>query len=497
MNTPVRVGRYEIVRRLGKSMGEVFLAKDTAAGGNVALKLVPLAGDSVSQLKVEAEWRGAEIQKQMSALDSRVVEVYEFGEEGGYFYVAMRYVEGKNLAEVLRSERAIDPIRAATIALEVCEQLAKFHSWDRAVVHGDIKPSNIHLGYSDTVRLLDFGIAKTLAEGHDHTKHNFGSPGYCAPERLSRSVVDQQSDLWALGATLYEMLAGAPAYQAEDTRRLEELIQSKRPPRALPVRCPRPLRAIVMKALAPDPTRRYPSARDFQADLQAFLEHRMPAAETERRPGWHSTIEAARAGLQMVTRTAQKVKRPLGIAGAAASFATGMFLWIGGNVGWNQFHLRHVDAAPARPPAAVSAPAPPAKTPEEELGSLYVAAGEKVLDTYHHSTDPNLSKVDWHKAEVFLERAIALGSRDDRVQGELALSRGYSAMERLEGGHYSEHAAATLRQYARDQFLAASQKIPNSADPPLALRELALRESAAPHPKPPVHTAASRRRRWR
>ena len=362
-------------------------------------------------------------------------------------------------------------------------------------MHGDIKPSNIHLGHSDTVRLLDFGIAKTLAEGHDHTSHNFGSPGYCAPERLSRSVVDQQSDLWALGATLYEMLAGTPAYQAEDTQKLEALIQSKRPPRALPMGCPRALRAIAMKALAPDPARRYRSAADFQADLQCFLEHRPPAAELERRPGIYanSTIEAARACLQMVTRTARRAKRPLGIAGAAASFATGMVLWISGTVGWQQWHMRPVAAAPTPAPAAVSAP--PVKTPEEEIGALYVAAGERILNDYHHSSDPNLSKVDWHKAEILLEHAIQSGVRDDRVAGELALSRGYSALERLGSGHYSQSAAKTLRQYARDQFQTAAQKMPQSPDPPEALRELALRETAA-HPKP-VSVASARRRRWR
>ena len=128
MNTPDRVGRYQIVRRLGKSMGEVFLAQETGTNRPVALKLLSLAADPVSKLKVEAERRGAEIQQQMAAVDPRVVEVYEFGEDAGWFFVAMQFVEGKNLAEVLRLERIIDPIRAATIALEICEQLAKFHS---------------------------------------------------------------------------------------------------------------------------------------------------------------------------------------------------------------------------------------------------------------------------------------------------------------------------------------------------------------------------------
>src|SRR5262249_45501389 len=151
---------------------------------------------------------------------------YDFGEADEYFYVAMEYVEGRSLAEELREEHLMDANRAAMIALEICEQLTKFHSQQSAVVHGDIKPSNIHLGWNGTVRLMDFGIAKTLRGGGNATTHNFGSPSYCAPERLTRSVVDQQSDLWAVGATLYEMLAGTPPYQAENTRKLEGLIRS-------------------------------------------------------------------------------------------------------------------------------------------------------------------------------------------------------------------------------------------------------------------------------
>src|SRR5579864_1289658 len=310
MNAPVRIGRYEIVRRLSKSMTDVYLAIDTVENRKTALKLIKSGGDAVSQLVLEAERRGAAIQKELLGLDPRVIEIYDFGEADGYFFVAMQFVEGRNLAEVLAAENAIDPYRAATIALEICEQLAKFHSWQSAVVHGDIKPSNIHLGMNDTVRLLDFGIAKTLRADCSATLHNFGSPGYCSPERLTRSEVDQQSDLWAVAATIYEMLAGAPPYQAESTRKLENLIRSGRPPRALPASCPRSLRAIVTKALAPNPQRRYGSAREFQADLQAFLEHKSTQAELERRAAWspNATIEAAREYFRKATRTVKRAQ---------------------------------------------------------------------------------------------------------------------------------------------------------------------------------------------
>src|SRR5580692_11231182 len=283
MTAPTKIGRYEIVRRIGKSMTDVYLAIDTVENRKAALKLVKTGGDSANRLILEAERRGAAIQREMFAVDPRMVEVYDFGDLDGYFFVAMQYVEGRNLAEVVHAESVLDANRAAVIALEICEQLAKFHSWQSAVVHGDIKPSNIHLAPNDTVRLLDFGIAKTLRSGRDATAHNFGSPGYCSPERLVRSQVDQQSDLWAVGATLYEMLAGVPPYQAQDTRKLEALIRAKRPPRALPASVPKPLRLIVSKSLASEEERRYRSAVEFMADLQAFLSHKPTLAEMERR----------------------------------------------------------------------------------------------------------------------------------------------------------------------------------------------------------------------
>ena len=463
MTAPARIGPYEIVRRLGKSMTDVYLATDTAANRKVALKLVRLDGDLVTALVLEAERRGAAIQKELHHVDPRMVEIYDSGDLDGYFFVAMQYVEGRNLAEVLQDDRVIDPYRAAVIALEVCEQLAKFHCFESGVVHGDIKPSNIHLSPNDTVRLLDFGIAKTLRADCNATLHNFGSPGYCSPERLTRSEVDQQSDLWAVGATLYEMLAGVPPYQAENTRKLESLIRSKRPPRALPASCPPALRAIVTKALAPVPPRRYGSAGEFRSDLQAFLEHRPPVAELERKTRWSATatLEAARAAWRKVTRGGVRVNRKLRLAGAVAWFAAGMLLWIGGNYAWQLVPMR-ATAAAAEVPKPATIPAVP--TPD-----LYVTAADRILASYMTSADPWLYDFDWQKAEILLEHAVELGSQNDQTLGKLALSRGYATLERLNGAQYSDLAAAQLRLKARDEFAVAAHKLPRDPAPHLAL----------------------------
>ena len=421
-----------------------------------------------------AERRGAAIQKDLHTSDPRMVEIYEYGDLDGYFFVAMQFIEGHTVADILAAERVVDPCRAAVIALEICEQLAKFHSWESAVVHGDIKPSNIHLSPNDTVRLLDFGIAKTLRADCNATGHQFGSPSYCSPERLTRAEVDPQSDLWALGSTLYEMLAGVPPYQAEDTRKLEGLIRSKRPPRALPASCPAGLRAVVMKALAPGAGQRYRSAVEFRADLQLFLERKPTRAETERRSGWNpnATVEAARQALRRVTRTVRRRhSRGLRLLGAAAYFATGMLLWIGGTLGWQMWQARASAAARPEVPVVHVPPVVPVVNapPEENLAQWYVAAADRILDSYRASTDPRLSEFDWHKAEICLERAVQLGAVDQRTAAKLALARGYATLERLNGAQYSETAATGLRLKARDEFTLAASKTPADSAPHLAL----------------------------
>jgi serine/threonine-protein kinase len=475
---PARIGRYEIVRRLGRSMTDVYLAIDTLENRKAVLKLVKWGGDSVTKLVLEAERRGAAIQRDLQALDPRVVEIYDYGDIEGYFFVAMQYVEGRNLAEVLQAEQSIDANRAAVITIEICEQLAKFHSWQSTVVHGDIKPSNIHIGANDTVRLLDFGIAKTLRADHDATAHNFGSPGYCSPERLQRSEVDQQSDLWAVGATLYEMLAGAPLYQADSTTRLEALIRSKRSPRALPFSVPKPLRLIVSKALARDEARRYRSAIEFMTDLQAFLGNKPTLAEMERR-GWNAnaTIEAACEVLRRATHTVKRAGRRWKLVGAFGWFAAGMALWIGTAFAlqsWQSAHsAREATALAAKkriPVRNVTMVKP--DPPRIDWPARYVAEADTVFDAYRTGSDPALRNFDWRMAEIRLQDAVDQGRTDDETLGKLALAKGYAALEQLSVGLYSDKEAAAKRVEARREFDEAERRMPQNVDAHLAMARI-------------------------
>src|ERR1017187_1467444 len=154
MNPPTRIGPYEIVRRIGKSMTDVYLAMDTVENRKVALKLIAHGGDHASRLIMEAERRGAAIQQELHTSDPRMVAIYQYGDLDGYFFVDMQFVEGRTVADILAADRGGAASRAAVIALGICDQLAKFRSWESSVLHGDINPSNIPLSPNDTVRLL-------------------------------------------------------------------------------------------------------------------------------------------------------------------------------------------------------------------------------------------------------------------------------------------------------------------------------------------------------
>ena len=288
-----QVGPYEILRQIGHGgMAVVFLALDTRAKQRVALKLVQQGTDREAQEIVEAEQFGAELQKRFSERGAHVPAVYEYGidQDSGYFYVAMEYLDGENLSEVV-SHGPLPPARAAEIAVELARFLEDAHAFEavingrnlQSLLHLDLKPRNVRITSAQEVKVLDFGTAKALSLSRKVTRNDFGSVAYLSPERLETGEVDARADLWALGVVLYEMLRGAPPFQAADTRRLERLILARRPPPSLMERCPAGLAAIVSKLLDPRSSERYASAREIREDLERFKAGRQTRAEEA---GW-------------------------------------------------------------------------------------------------------------------------------------------------------------------------------------------------------------------
>ena len=498
-------------------MTDVYLAFDTGANRHAVLKIVEESSDPLTQLILEAERRGAELQKQLHQADSRVIELYESGEIDGYFFVAMQYIEGRTVAEILKQDKRIEPARAAKFAQEILSQLDRLHSFQadidgqrRSVVHGDIKPSNVQIGTNDEVRLLDFGIAKALTFTHSRTHLNLGSPSYCSPERLSRGQVDRHADLWAVGVTLYEMVAGSPPYQAQDTRKLEELIQSRRPPRALPSGCPAGMQAILNKALAGDLHQRYVSAAAFESDLRVFLQNRVTVAETERRTSWNAnpTVEKARLhGIpervsSMATTVKQRVMALTPIrtqkiasvmsilvalcwgllAGLVVCVPIGYFYRfsressaIAGkldytrrsvaaiNSDWDLFQKlkqRHSFLSDFSPVNRLAGP----------LRASLVQAAEEIIDGYRNSTNPSIQDFDWQKAAVCLRHALEMDRSDRTVQGKLALANGYVDLMRAQSAALLEN--PELIGAAKASFEASAALIPRAPDPHLGLMRI-------------------------
>ena len=282
MNTVFhRLGPYEVINEIGRGgMATVVLATDTRTGTNVALKLVPVAPGDEARAILQAEQAGAELQRQFSRISTHVPAVYEHRpNEGGYFLVAMEYLAGENLSDVI-ARSAVPAERAVTIAIEICSFLELAHGFEatidgrklRSLVHGDLKPQNIRITTDGSVKVLDFGIAKALSLSRKVTRNDFGTRPYLSPERLDGDGdVDEFADLWAVGVMLYEMIRGARPYDAPDTQRLERIIRSRRPPQPLSGRCPVALEAIVARLLGPTPAVRYENARAIREDLERFM----------------------------------------------------------------------------------------------------------------------------------------------------------------------------------------------------------------------------------
>jgi hypothetical protein len=273
-----KLGKYEIVRKLGRGgMADVYLARDPESNRDVALKLVEHIADSETRDVIEAERRGAGLQHELAIVDSRVVRVYESGDIDGFFYVAMEYIDGQDLAELMRGGPLAVEF-ACDCAIAVAETLDHAHNLEtvsdgrhfQGIVHGDIKPKNIRIDSHGNVRVLDFGIAKALSMSRRLTRNEFGSVPYASPERLDSGEVNAASDIWSLSVMLYEMVTGMQPYHAESTERLERMIRSRIPPPPAPDPCPVPVRRILMKALANDPAVRFRTARDLANELILF-----------------------------------------------------------------------------------------------------------------------------------------------------------------------------------------------------------------------------------
>src|SRR5262245_31829327 len=268
-------------------MAAVFLAEDPRSARQVALKLVPTGEDREAREVLDAERWGARLQAKFAESCALVPRVFEEGDEPPYYFIAMEYVHGENLSDVI-ARGPVGPAEATRIGIALSQFLAAAHGFKATIdgrefwslVHGDLKPRNVRIADDGSIKILDFGIAKALSLSRKVTRNDFGSMPYLSPERLESTEVDAQADLWALGVILYELLSGLPPFHAPDTRRLEQEIRTGYGRRPLPATCPDGLRAIVARMLAPKAADRYASAAGVLADLELVQGGKDPQALT-------------------------------------------------------------------------------------------------------------------------------------------------------------------------------------------------------------------------
>jgi serine/threonine protein kinase len=253
-------GRYRILRVLGEGgMGTVYAAEHVEIGKGVAVKILHPQYSRQQDL-VERFRREARAASRIG--HPHIIDVTDFGTtEDGCAYFVMEHLDGIDLADVLSHERRLEPPRAVQITIQICRALEAAHA--AGVIHRDLKPENIFLvardGRADFVKVLDFGIARSLGQDSSRLTNPgiaMGTPEYMAPEQALGGLADRRSDIYSVGALLYEMVTGVPPHgEAEEASPLRKQ-EPPRPPRELRPDLPEEVELVILRALELDPAKR-------------------------------------------------------------------------------------------------------------------------------------------------------------------------------------------------------------------------------------------------
>ena len=264
--------RYEIQQRIGRGgMADVFLARDLLLDRLVAIKV--LFPEFATDPNFVERFR-REAQSAANLTHPNIVAVYDWGKYANTYFMAMEYVQGRTLADILRANGHVNSVQAAEIANEVAAALGNAHA--SGVVHRDIKPANILIGANGQVKVADFGIARAMNAPSENNLTQVGSvmgtATYFSPEQAQGAQPDPRSDLYSLGIVLYEMVAGKPPFAGENPVSIayKQVHDLPQPLNQLVADVPRPFEAIVAKLLAKDPNMRYPNAEALRDDLRRY-----------------------------------------------------------------------------------------------------------------------------------------------------------------------------------------------------------------------------------
>ena len=289
LKTGDKLGAYEIIAPLGSGgMGVVYKARDTKLGRLVALKFLRGADhdSDAARGRLLREGRNA------SALNHpNIATIYEVGEADGRAYIAMEFVEGRPLSGVIERD-SLAPETALRYGMEIAAALA--HAQERGIIHRDLKPANVMITTEGSVKVLDFGLAQRTPDAEvsaatvsrEPATKDVGIAGtllYMAPETLRGEPADARTDLWALGAVLYEMLIGRPPFEGRTAHEISSAIL-REPPKSFPSHVPLRLQSVIQRCLSKEREHRYQRASEVHAALETIgadaLTSPIPSAES-------------------------------------------------------------------------------------------------------------------------------------------------------------------------------------------------------------------------
>jgi predicted Ser/Thr protein kinase len=264
---PTRIGKYQVTDLLGQgAMGVVYRALDPLLNRYVAIKVMSkgIAADQELRDRFMREARAAG-----SLQHPNIITIYDFGESDGLLYIAMEYIEGSDLSEIMSRH---DPLPLpAKIGIVVDALHALDYAHGRGVVHRDVKPANIRVSVDGRAKLMDFGIARLEKSNLTRSGVMIGTPDYMAPEQVTGGEITAATDVFAMGVVLYEFLANRRTFEGETLHAVLYKVVSEQPPplRDVAHEVPVSLQPIVDKALAKNPAHRYPTAGLMARDLES------------------------------------------------------------------------------------------------------------------------------------------------------------------------------------------------------------------------------------
>ncbi len=271
-----KLGRYEIVSKLGRgTMGTVYKAVDPVIERTVAIKAINL--DLPKDEFEDFEERFYREAKSAGRLNHpNIVTIYDVGKTNNVAYIAMEFLEGQSLREILKSGTSLSHDRISEIAAQIADGLAYAQRHD--VVHRDIKPANIMITNTGQVKITDFGIAHLPSGSKTATGTILGSPKYMSPEQIVGKPVDGRSDIFSLGVVLYEMVTGRAPFDGETISTIMYRILNETPVniRTVNKRCPIALEYVIYKSLAKHPVDRYQNASELAHDLRNYKTLQLP-----------------------------------------------------------------------------------------------------------------------------------------------------------------------------------------------------------------------------